>query len=181
MPLSSEALTSITNKLSDDASLVIKASQKNSILDLKVSNYTYTNSYQANICGNTKIIMLGTGSGSIRTTNEAGWTYLQASMEQAANIKNFIIITSVNPLTQFTDTLEGQAFHNYLKEVKKETGKNIFVVYSGGTEAEVRLEDGIRYIRTNGVSTVTNNYKEGSFIKFKMDGDKVYYSIEKFK
>ena len=171
----------IEGKLNNGASMVIKASQKNSELNLIGSNSTYTNSYQTMTQGNTKIIMLGTGNKSIRTTDINGWANLQASVDQSVGMKNIIIITSVNPLTQFTDALEGQAFHKYLKEIKKTTGQNIFVVYAGGTQPEVRVEDGIRYIRTNGVNTVTGKYEEGSFVKFKMDGDAVYYTIEKFK
>ena len=125
--------------------------------------------------------MLGTGSGGIRTTDESGWINMKASIESSSAAKNIIIITSRNPLTQFTDALEGQAFHNYLKELRKNTGQNIFVVYSGGVEPEVRIEDGIRYIRTNGINVATDNYQDGSFVKFKMDGDLVYYTIEKFK
>ena len=181
MLLSNESISQISTKLSNGASLVLKASSKNSQLALTPTNYTYTNSYQAGNFNNTKFIMLGTGSGGIRTTDESGWINMKASIESSSAAKNIIIITSRNPLTQFTDALEGQAFHNYLKELRKNTGQNIFVVYSGGVEPEVRIEDGIRYIRTNGINVATDNYQDGSFVKFKMDGDLVYYTIEKFK
>ena len=181
MLLSNESISQISTKLSNGASLVLKASSKNSQLTLTPTNYTYTNSYQAGNFNNTKFIMLGTGSGGIRTTDESGWINMKASIESSSAAKNIIIITSRNPLTQFTDALEGQAFHNYLKELRKNTGQNIFVVYSGGVEPEVRIEDGIRYIRTNGINVATDNYQDGSFVKFKMDGDLVYYTIEKFK
>ena len=181
MQLNDQNIAAISKQLSSGASLVVKASKKNSQLNLTANNDTYANTYKVNNCGNTKVIMVGTGSGSIRTTDKNGWTNLQASVEQAVGIKNLIIVTSVNPLTQFTDSLEGQAFHNCLKGIKKATGQNIFVVYAGGMQPEVRIQDGIRYIRTNGVSTVNDNYQDGSFIKFKVDGDMIYYTIEKFK
>ena len=88
---------------------------------------------------------------------------------------------SKNPLTQFNDALEGQALHEYLKSYKENTGKNIFVVTPGGSENEVRIEAGIRYITTHGMNVITDQYKEGSFLKFKVDGDKIYYTFEKFK
>lgn len=181
MLLSNESISQISKKLSNSASLVLKASSQNSQLDLKPTNYTYSNSYQAGNFSNTKFIMLGTGSGGIRTTDESGWTNMKASIANSSEMKNIIIVMSRNPLTQFTDVLEGQAFHNYLKELRESTGQNIFVVYSGGTEPEVRIEDGIRYIRTNGVNVTTDNYQDGSFVKFKMDGNAVYYTIEKLK
>ncbi|MBU3804521.1 MAG: phosphodiester glycosidase family protein [Candidatus Cellulosilyticum pullistercoris] len=181
MLLNNESISQISKKLSNGASLVLKASSKNSQLSLTPINYTYTNLYQAGKFNNTKFIMIGTTSGGIRTTDESGWLNMKTSIESSSTAKNIIIVVSRNPLTQFTDVLEGQAFHTYLKELRESTGKNIFVVYSGGTEPEVRIEDGIRYIRTNGINVVTDNYKEGSFIKFKMDGDLVYYTIEQFK
>ncbi len=181
MVLGNESISKMSKILSEGASLVLKASSKNSNLSLGCTQYTYTNSYQAGTHNTTKFIMLGTGSGGIRTTDISGWNYLKNSVASSMAAKNIIIITSLNPLTQFTDTLEGQAFHNYLAEIKETTGQNIFVVYAGGTSPEVRIEDGIRYIRTNGINVTTNNYEDGSFVKFKVDGDAVYYTLEKFK
>lgn len=179
--LNDKSLNNISSKLSNGAKLVLKTSQNNSQLNLPVENYTYNNSYQTGTCGNTKFIMLGTGSGGIRTTDAKGWTNLQASVESATTAQNIIIVTSMNPLTQFSDALEGQAFHKYLRGIKEKTGQNIFVVYAGKLQPEVRIEDGIRYIRTNGINTVTDNYQDGSFVKFKVDGNQLYYTIEKFK
>ena len=181
MLLSNESIGQISSKLSKGASLVLKASSANSQLTLTPSNYTYNNAYQAGTISNTRFIMVGTGSGGIRTTDENGWIQMKASIEKSQGAKNIIVVTSRNPLTQFTDAKEGQAFHQYLKEVREKTGQNIFVVYSGGIEPEVRIEDGIRYIRTNGINVTTDQYGKGSFIKFKMDGEKVYYKIETFK
>ena len=179
--LDDTAISTISNRLSEGASLVLKASSKNSPLHLNTSQYTYTNTYQAGNHQTTKFIMLGTGSGGIRTTDVKGWTYLKNSVESSIGSKNIIIVTSLNPLTQFKDQLEGQAFHDYLVEVRQATGQNIFVVYSGGRQPEVHLEDGIRYIRTNGINSTTDDYEDGSFVKFKVDGDRVYYTLEKFR
>jgi len=181
MLLAGESVNHISKRLSDGASLVLKASSRNSQLSLNTNEYTYTNTYQAQTYKTTKVIMLGTGEGGMRTTDPSGWTHLKTSIESSTELKNIIIVTSLNPLTQFKDSLEGKAFHDYLVDVKKQTGQNIFVVYAGGVQPEVRIEDGIRYIRTNGINVTTDNYQDGSFVKFKMDGDAVYYTIEKFK
>ena len=181
MLLNSESISDMSKKLAEGASVVVKASTKNSQLSLNTSQYTYANTYEDATYKNTKIIMIGTGSGGIRTTDTAGWSKAKASIESSSEAKNIILIMSLNPLTQFSDAKEGKAFHDYLVETKKQTGQNIFVVYAGGKEPEVRIEEGIRYIRTNGIDVTTDSYKEGSFIKFKMDGDAVYYTIEKLK
>lgn len=179
--LEEQELKRLTKQLSSDAKLIIEASSQNYPLPNSTQVLTYQNQYQVGTYGKTQVLMLGTAKGGIRATEASSWIKLQADIDQSLNTKNLIIITANNPLTQFKDPLEGQAFHEYLRELREKTDKNIFVVYAGGTEPEVMLEDGIRYIRTNGLLTVTNQYEEGSFVKFKIDGDKVYYTLELFK
>ena len=181
MLLNSESIDAMSKKLGEGASVVVKASTKNSQLSLNGTQYTYANTYQEETYKNTKLIMIGTDSGGIRATDASAWSRAKASIENSSNAKNIILIMSLNPLTQFSDAKEGKAFHDYLVEIKKQTGQNIFVIYAGGKEPEVRMEEGIRYIRTNGIDATTDSYQEGSFIKFKMDGDAVYYTIEKLK
>ena len=48
-------------------------------------------------------------------------------------------------------------------------------------ENEVRIEDGIRYIKVSGINTVTDNINDGTFLKLKVAGDNVYYTFEKFQ
>lgn len=180
-PLSTQYLTQLGSQLSKGATAVIQASWKNSALPLTTAQMTYKNGYEVATYNDTKVMMIGTGSGGIRTTDVKAWPYLQASIEKAKDMKHLIIVMNRDPLTQFTDKLEGEAFHQYLAKTKEKTGQNIFVIYPGGTCPEVKLEDGIRYIRVNGMVTTTGNYEEGSFVKFKMDGEKAYYSIESFR
>lgn len=182
MLLNSDSISAMSKKLDEGASVVVKASTKNSQLSLNASSqYTYANTYEEADYKNTKMIMLGTDLGGIRATDTSGWSKVKASIENSSSAKNIILVMSLNPLTQFSDAKEGKAFHDYLVEIKKQTRQNIFVVYAGGKEPEVRIEEGIRYIRTNGINVTTDSYQEGSFIKFKMDGDLVYYTIEKLK
>ena len=178
MLLGKDTLGSMSKQLSQGP--VLLTSTSNSELALTVPSYVYKNSYEAIDYNNTKMIMVGTGNGSLRTTQEQGWSYLKTSLEKT-EAKHIILVMSKNPLTQFNDALEGQALHEYLRKYRESTGRNIFVITPGGTENEVRIEDGIRYIKTHGVNVVTDNYKEGSFLKFKIDGDKIYYTFEKFK
>ena len=180
MMLGKDTLASISKQLSEGAGAVLLASNSNSELSLGAPNYVYKNTYEAIDYNNTKMIMLGTGNGGLRTTQEQAWIYLKQSLDKT-NAKHIILVMSKNPLTQFNDALEGQALHEYLKTYKESTGRNIFVVTTGGSENEVRIEDGIRYIRTHGMNVTTDNYKEGTFLKFKIDGDKIYYTFEKFK
>lgn len=179
MVLNNESIAEMSKKLVSGASALIKVSTKNSQLASNITEYTYNNCFEEADYKNTKIIMVGTAKGGIRATNPDEWNKLKTAIDSSDKMDNIMIVMSCNPLTQFEDAMEGKAFHDYLVGTKTKTGKNIFVVYSGGTSPEVRIEDGIRYIRTNGINVTTDSYKEGSFVKFKIDGTTVYYTIEK--
>lgn len=177
MTLTDSIKKNMASQLSKNASVVLQASSTNTNLGLTPTTYTYNNKYQSEQYNNTKILMIGTDSGGIRTTDANAWINLRKAIE-GTSAKNVIIVMSKNPLTQFTDSLEGQALHKYLIS---QNSKNIFVITTGGTENEVRIEDGIRYIKVSGINTVTDNINEGSFLKLKVDGDNVYYTFEKFQ
>ena len=178
MMMSSDTLKSIGNQLSSGP--VIMTSRSNNPVSISSPMYNYKNTYETINYNNTTVVMLGTESGGIRTTEAAGWTNLKNTLQKTGS-DHIILVMSRNPLTQFNDSLEGKVLHDYLADFKEETGKNIFVVTPGGYENEVYLEDGIRYIRTHGVNVLSDNYKEGSFLKFKVDGKSIYYTFEKFK
>lgn len=177
MKLSNSTVAKISKQLSDGAGVVVLADSKNSALTLSPKTYTYNNTYQVADYNTTRIIMVGTNSGGIRATNSAAWLNMKTAL-QNSTAKNIILIMSKDPLTGFDDIEEGKALHDYLKEQREQTGKNIFVVVSSSAEEEVRIQDGIRYIRVNGINTVTDNVADSSFVKFKIVGDKLYYTIE---
>ncbi len=178
MMMSNDTLKSIGNQLSSGP--VIMTSTSNNPVSISSPMYNYKNTYETINYNNTTVVMLGTESGGLRTTQTAGWTNLKSTLEKTTS-DHIILVMSRNPLTQFNDALEGKALHDYLSEYKEKTGKSIFVVTPGGFENEVYLENGIRYIRTHGVNVLSDNYKEGSFLNFKVDGKSIYYTFEKFK
>lgn len=178
--LSKKDIESISNQLSRSANVVLFASRKNTELPISVSKEVYSNTFKSINQDNAKVIMLGTESGGLRVTEESGWTKMKAVLEETV-AQHIILVMSKNPLTQFTDTLEGTALHEYLAEYKKATGRSIVVVYTESKKNTVTIEDGIRYIGTNGLNVVTDDYKACSFVKFKIDGNQLYYTFERFK
>lgn len=177
MKLSNQEIATLSKQVGSEANIVIQAAKDNVEANFGKSTYTYSNQYQEVDYKDTKVLFLGTDSGSIRKTNPVQWTQMKQSVENT-NAKNIIMVMSKNPLTQFEDAREGKTLHNYLAKIKKETGKNIFVVYSGGTEKEVFIEDSIRYIRVNGLSTVTDDPKDAEYLKFKVHEGSIYYTFE---
>lgn len=178
MKLSNQDITNLTNRLSNHASMILLASQSNIKTDFNKPTLVYNNGYQNKDYQNTKVMFLGTDGGGLRKTNASMWLQMKQGLEETS-ARNIIMVMGRNPLTQFSDVREGKAFHDYIKELKETTGKNIFVVYTGGTEKEVRLEDGIRYIRVNGLVLPSDNPKDGEYLKFKVHEGSIYYTFEK--
>lgn len=147
-------------------------------MSMNKPSLAYNNGYQSQDYQDTKVLFLGTDNGGLRKTGASQWTQMKQSLE-GTSAKNIIMVMGKNPLTQFDDAREGKALHDYLKELRETTGKNIFVVYAGGLEKEVRLEDGIRYIRVNGLAVPSDNPKDGEYLKFKMHEGTIYYTFEK--
>ena len=175
--LGNDATGKMANILKQNASMILQAASSNTKMSLIQNTYTYQNKYQEANANNTQVIFVGTDNGGIRSTSVSQWTNLKKSLE-AGSQKHVIIVMSKNPLTQFGDAREGKALHDYLKTFKETTGKNVFVITTGGNEPEVKIEDGIRYLRINGLETATDNIRDGKFIKFKVAGDNIYYTFE---
>ena len=179
MILDKEADAKVAQQLSKDAKAIIFTSQNNAELAVTAAQHAYSNSYKTADFNNTKVVFAGTDRGGLRATDANAWLNIKKEIE-SADAKNIILVMGKNPLTQFEDAEEGRAFHKYLRTQRENTGKNIFVIYSEGNENDVRIEDGIRYMRTSGLASVTESLQEGSFLKFKIVGSNIYYTFEKF-
>ena len=174
---SEETLKKMADKLNKDASAIIQASSSNLPLAITKELYTYANSYSDVAFKDIEFIFAGTDGGGIRQTSASQWNMLKQSLEMA-QANNIILVMSRNPLTQFNDAREGQALHDYLKDYKAKTGKNIFVVTTGGQTKEVQLEEGIRYIRLNGLATSTDKLTDSEYLLFKVVDGQIYYTFE---
>ncbi|PHV71286.1 hypothetical protein CS063_06235 [Sporanaerobium hydrogeniformans] len=168
----------IGKELSKETNLVVQASNKNSELPITASLYSYRNKLETLDMNATKIMMVGSDSGSIRLTDSSAWAKMTKQINETS-AKNIILITRVNPLTQFNDTREGMALHDVLKSKSEKDGTNIFVIFTGGNESEVRMEDGIRYIRLNGFESTTDNINDAMYLRFKIIGEDIYYTFNK--
>lgn len=174
---SDETLAKMSKKVNTGASMIVQASKNNLPLSLSPKVATYNNTFGQATQGALDVIFVGTDNGGIRETNGSQWAQLKQSLE-ASTGKHIVLVMSKNPTTQFSDAREGKALHDYLAEYKKTTGKNVFVVTTGSTSKEVRIEDGIRYIRLNGLATSTGQVGEGEYLLFKVVGDDIYYTFE---
>lgn len=178
MKLSAEATQAMANVLQTHNAAVVLASKNNVALPLASPIYSYQNAYSYNNLDHTDLIFIGTDNGSIRLTAGAQWLSLKKDLENTV-ASHIILVMSQNPLTQFSDSKEGKSLHNYLKDYKEKTGKDIFVVTTGGVQKETCLEEGIRYIKLNGFNNLTDDPKQGEYLRFKVTGNQIYYTFEK--
>ena len=172
-----ETLKKMEDKLNKDASAIIQASNSNLPLSLTKEHYTYANSYNDIAFKDMAFIFVGTDGGGIRQTNANQWNKLKQSLA-TTQAKNIVLVMSRNPLTQFNDAREGKALHDYLRDFKAQTGKNIFVITTGDQTKEVRFEEGIRYIKLNGLATPTDKVTDSEYLLFKVVDGQIYYTFE---
>ena len=172
-----ETLKQMADQINKDAAAIIQASNSNLPLALTKEKYTYTNSYQDITFKDMAFIFVGTDGGGIRQTSPSQWNKLKQSLA-TTQAKNIVLVMSRNPLTQFNDAREGKALHNYLRDFKAQTGKNIFVITTGDQAKEVRFEEGIRYIKLNGLATPTDKLTDSEYLLFKVVDGQIYYTFE---
>ena len=172
-----ETLKKMADKLNKNASAIIQASNSNLPLALTQEHYTYANSYNDVTFKDMAFIFVGTDGGGIRQTSASQWNKLKQSLS-TTQAKNIVLVMSRNPLTQFNDAREGQALHDYLRDFKTQTGKNIFVITTGDQAKEVRFEEGIRYIKLNGLATPTDKLTDSEYLLFKVVDGQIYYTFE---
>jgi len=149
--------------------------------DIKVPHMIWNSQYAVKDLNNTRIIQLSASKGGIRATNPEQWKYLQKDLQTEQ--PHIIIVMDKNPLSSgsFKDSMEAELFHNVLKKVREEQGKNIFVVSAEGYTTSVQVKEGVRYINLNGLwysGQDVNLYNDFSILRFRIKDSEIYYDIQ---
>lgn len=149
--------------------------------DIKVPHMIWNSQYTVKDLNNTRIIQLSASKGGIRATNPEQWKYLQKDLQTEQ--PHIIIVMDKNPLSSgsFKDSMEAELFHNVLKKVREEQGKNIFVVSAEGYTTSVQVKEGVRYINLNGLwysGQDVNLYNDFSILRFRIKDSEIYYDIQ---
>jgi hypothetical protein len=177
MMVSKMAREQMATKLQGNNTEVVLASQANISIPFAKNPHIYTNTYQSFEKMDTKVIFVPTDAGGIRKSEALAWIKVKEELE-STTAKHVILVMSKNPLTQFDDTREGKAFHDYLVSYRQASGRDVFVVTTGGYQKEVRIEDGIRYIRVNGLMVESDDPRDGEYVRFKVVNGQIYYTFE---
>ena len=122
------------------------------------------------------LINLDSEKGTLTNTNYKQWNAFKVSAVLSEN-KNIVFMLDI-PTSLFTDKREKELFENVLNDIKN-SGKNVFVVYTGLQKAEATIDKGIRYIGLpnlwNNDGSYNTNYK---MLRFKVVGDNLTYQFK---
>lgn len=135
-------------------------------------------SYAVSNRGNLSIITLNVANGGLRLSGSSQWISLQNDIRNAK--KNVLLVMNGN-LDSFTDIEERQLFIDVLCELKRNTGKNIWVIQKGGS-TEYSMKRGVKYlsIASSAFSDVSSeDIADKKYIMITVNDDKMTYEIKR--
>lgn len=128
---------------------------------------------------NSSFIVLDSSKGGIRTTDAQQWFKLKDYLDSAKGTNIFIVLpTPVWGSNGFTDQREAALFENTLKSFKKESGKNVWILYQN-SQFYTALNDEIRYIGIGQPANSSGN--DIPYALIEVDGSNVYYQKNSLK
>ena len=147
-----------------------------------VPTVQWNNKYNTTNTSNVSIISIASKGGVIRKENDDQWRWFQSYLKDFS--KNNIIIGIDKDIwgrsgNNLTDVREREMFHKILKDFVRETDKNVIVVQATGYSTGVNVQDGVRYITLNGLSS-QNSAELSSFkyLRIRAGADTMYYDIQ---
>lgn len=179
-PLEERIKARITNNLQLNSKFAVFSGQTDeSIPALKIPSTTWKNTLSTYTYENTQIVHLGTNSGGIVKTNPAQWNAFKQILDQSTS-DHIMVILNKDPFSKsgFTDSREGNLFHEILAEQVQKSGKNIVVAIGNGYDTDVYIKDGIRYMYINGLMNRDDNISSSKMIRFRITGKGMEYAIE---
>lgn len=98
---------------------------------------------------NTSFIRLDVSEGGLRRSEPAQWTWLFEELDKLP-ASNVFIAMNGNP-ADFINAKEAQLLKDTLADYRKDTGKNVWVLYPGSSNQSA-LDRGVRYISTTALN-----------------------------
>lgn len=123
------------------------------------------------------IISIDISSGGIRTTDSNQWILMKSAI--TGGNKNVLIVMNGN-LNEFTDEAEKQLFIDVLCDLRRNTGKNIWVIQKGDN-TDYSMKRGVKYL-----SVAQNDYSnpdvkkiiDSKYILITVNDTKMTYEIK---
>lgn len=164
----------LEDSLNKDSDLIILSSQE---INLNFTKPVLTYStYNKSSYDNIDIINLDVSNGGIRTTDYTQWINIQNDIKNSQN-KNILILMNGN-LESFTDNNEKKLFIDVMCELKRNTGKNIWII-NKGDYTTYKMERGIKYLSVNNQNLKLNEIPTNtSYILISISNNELTYEIK---
>ena len=170
----------ITNKYIDAAVIVGEGNHNNLLNRIKTPSITTASpGFRSQDIATSRFIQLDMGNKSLRSLingqPSGQWPWLLTQLNSFMG-DNIFIFLSGSP-KNFTDPLEHKLLHSVLSQYRENTGRNVWVFFKGPSDSSL-VEDGVRYISTQGLDTPGLNPDNAESVKFAVvtvNGANVYF------
>ncbi len=165
-----DAFTNLLERMHTDSNMLVFTGAS----DISGADAVWQNEYGAKESANFSVLMLASGSGSLRSNGSEQLRYFRDYINNMSK-RNVIVCLDKDLLssTGITDAREREAIMDILREAALEHDRNIIVVSGTGTNTEVTLKDGIRFVNLAGLSET-----ELKYLRVKGNSDDFRYEIE---
>ena len=160
-------------KVNENADVLILTNQEDENLLENIKSKKITSRvYSTKEIENALFISIDVSSGGLRITDYNQWINLQNAIKETKQ-KNVIVIMN-GTLEDFTDSKEKQLFIDTMCELKRNTSKNIWVLYDG-ENSTYSMERGVKYLSINNesvnINEPSNVAKETKYLEITISKD----------
>ncbi len=126
---------------------------------------------------NTLFMNINANAGGIRAQSAEQWNAIKSSLKNNSDVDHIVAIVSKPVIRSdaFKDQLEATVLHDIFSEYIN-AGNNVTIVQNG-TQNNVDLREGIRYIEFDGRNVNNDSIKNLKAIEFVINGNEITYQI----
>ena len=167
----------IINSINNNAEIAIFTSQKdNSLLANIDAEQIICSNYSKQDYKNSIFITIDCLKSGIRNTNSEQWSNLQEDVRSTEQDNIFIILN--DSIDNFSDDAEKRLFIDVLCELRRETGKNIWVLHRGNY-TDYSMKRGIKYLGINtDISSPDEILENTNYFLITVNGTELSYEIK---
>lgn len=149
---------------------------------LKIKYIVTGNNYNVYNYNNSTFIVLNNRGGGLLAADKNQWTWFKNQLKNAQGDNLFIILPQPVWGTEgFKDSREATLFEDTLKEFKKNTGKNVWIIYNSQNKFYTTLNDEIRYISNYGTDIGGGSpdiFNDFGYISVMINGKNINYQFK---
>ena len=167
----------IINSINNNSDVVVFTSQNDNsmLVNINVEQINCLN-YSKQDYKNSTFITINCLKNGIRNTDSTQWTNLQKDIKNTKKENIFVIMN--DSLDNFNDEAEKRLFIDVLCELRRETGKNIWVLHKG-SYTDYSMKRGIKYLGINSDTSSPDEILENTnYFLITVNGKELSYEIK---